>query len=293
MATATVTATATTVATPIRQRQPSRCSFCNQGGHNIKGCNNIDLLHFEKDVLIARFDFLHIPGEFEEFLVREFESNPNMCHALSVKRCHVLTRTRDRSSICDALYNYYMQDQSRIYRESLPQNRNVYKNSLRNDIYSINRFIEQQNPNWILGPNQIPFPNQIPIIPYNLSRINLTDVFDVEDNSDDDDTSFINRIISSLPPAPTQIHKFPIKKIIDLSPSETTIECPICYEEIAHTNTITLQCNKAHSFCAPCILNQLNVSNKKPPCCALCREDMKTFCIRSQEVETNINQKII
>lgn len=280
-------ATATVVATPIRLRQPSRCSFCNRGGHNIKGCNNVDLLHFEKDILIARLDFLHIPHEFNQYLGRAYESNPNMCHALSVKRCHVLTRTRDRSAICNALYSHYIQNESRIYMAAtLPQYQNAYKNTLRSAISSINRFIEQQDPNW--NPNQIPTR----VIPYHLSRINLTDVFD-EDYSDDDDeqTSFINRVIAGYRPA-QQIHKFPIKKIIDLSPGETTIECPICYEEIAHANTITLQCNKSHSFCAPCILNQLNVSNKLP-CCALCREDMKTFCIRSQEVETKINQKIV
>lgn len=266
-----------TINANVRQRQPSRCSFCNQAGHNIKGCNNVDLLHFEKDVLIARFDFLHIPGEFEQFLVGEFESNPNMCHALSVKRCQVLTRTRDQHSVCNALYNCYMREQTRIYMELRPHDRNTYKNSLSSSISSIRRFIQQQDPTWIP-----------------LSRVNLIDVFDIEDYSDDEDTNFITRILANLQPRSTQIQiqKFPIKKIIDLSPSETTIECPICYEEIAYTNTITLQCNKTHSFCAPCILNQLNVANK-PPCCALCREDMQTFCIRSQEVESKMNQKIV
>lgn len=279
-------ATATGVATPVRLRQPSRCSFCNQGGHNIKGCNNVDLLHFEKDILISRLDYLHIPLEFIQYLGRAYDSNPNMCRALSVKRCHVLTRTRDRYAICNALYIYYIQNESRIYMETLPQNRNTYKNALSGAVSRINRLIEQQDPNWT--PTRIPFP----ILPYHLSRINLTDVFDEDYSDDDDETSFINRVIAGYRPAPRQTHKFPIKKIIDLSPSETTIECPICYEEIAHANTITLQCNKSHSFCGPCILNQLNVSNKTP-CCALCREDMKTFCIRSQEVETKINQKIV
>ena len=83
-----------------------RCSFCNQPGHNIKGCINIDLLIFEKNTLTARNNNLAVPARFQTYLENVYDINPYLCHALSVKRCHVLTRTRDKNIILKALYDY-------------------------------------------------------------------------------------------------------------------------------------------------------------------------------------------
>ena len=127
-------------------------------------------------------------------------------------------------------------------------------------------------------------------LPHVMPHINLQALFDLEEDSDDDDDDFVARILTSMTPLP--IEKFPIQNYYEeIENSNLTIECPICYEETKINNIITLQCNNSHSFCDNCILKQLNTSSQTPHC-ALCRELMTTFCIRSEQVREKISAKI-
>jgi len=267
-----------------RTRQPSRCSFCHEAGHNIKGCKNINLLLFEKNVLTRRNENLSRPNMFKLYLQNEYVSNTHICHAFAVKCCHVYTRTRESEAVVNGIYNCMMLHQSRTYFATAPQLRMAFIRSLSYKVHCLEVLI-----------NQIQIQNQNPrqnAEDYSLPQVNLQLLFDLEDINDtdsDDDSEFLERILSSM--APPSIKKFPIQQKLNFDKETKTLECPICYEEVHIKNMITLQCNKNHSFCKTCILKQLNISEKTPHC-ALCRELMKVFCIRSKEVEEEINAKI-
>ena len=275
---------------PIR-RQPSRCSFCHETGHNIKGCKNIHLLIFEKNVLTKRNENLSRPDMFRIYLNNECATNTHICHAFAVKCCQVLTRTRDSESIINGIYDRFMLQQSRTYFVTVPPLRIAYIRSLSYRVRCLDILINQ-----IQHPNQNQNQNTED---YLLPQVNLQLLFDLEDINDsdsDDDNEFVGRILTSV--TPPSIKKFPIQKKLEIETNTSiknmkTMECPICYEEVDIKNVITLQCNKNHSFCKTCILSQLETSNNnKTPHCALCRELMSVFCIRSKAVEEEINAKI-
>ena len=65
--------------------------------------------------------------------------------------------------------------------------------------------------------------------------------------------------------------------IVKTCKEEDVCSCPICYDDLQKNNTITSKDCK-HSFCQSCINTQLSVQpNNKPPVCAICRTQFKTF----------------
>jgi hypothetical protein len=57
--------------------------------------------------------------------------------------------------------------------------------------------------------------------------------------------------------------------------------CPICYELMSFEKTVRLNCS--HVFCGTCIESCLTKSVGNKPLCAICRTEMKTFSVNSQD----------
>jgi len=85
--------------------------------------------------------------------------------------------------------------------------------------------------------------------------------------------------------------KFPIKlECQTILSNEECFECSICMEDTCSIlDKITFGCK--HSFCMHCISRVLQngQSNKKDPCCALCRSDIKNMLVHQTSILENYN----
>lgn len=67
--------------------------------------------------------------------------------------------------------------------------------------------------------------------------------------------------------------------------------CPICYESMLSEKTVTLNC--CHVFCGTCIESCLTKGvdyHHHKPLCAICRTEMKTFSVNSQDLYETLNK---
>ena len=70
-------------------------------------------------------------------------------------------------------------------------------------------------------------------------------------------------------------------------PSNSSLECPICYENKQMIENVSLDCN--HSFCKDCILNIFKMNkNNQELACALCRHEIQ--CVKV--FDDNVKQQL-
>jgi len=246
----------------------------------------MELLNFEFALLSNRNDNLPNPEAFNQYLQAQ---HPRLIHTFAVKKCNISVRTRDIERCIYAIYNYYMETQSVIYHNSI--DRQAYRNSLQYDLLVINAEIHRQqrnrnqNRNYetdIIPSYEIQWPSDG--IEY---LVNTAIEYDQHDWLFDWNTLYNNINTNN------SNNKFQIERCFDITEKDQCeiMDCPICLEEISMNDMVTLQCNHNHTFCSNCILNQLNKVQTIPKC-ALCRQDMKQFIIRSTEVEHKLETKI-
>ena len=100
-------------------------------------------------------------------------------------------------------------------------------------------------------------------------------------------------IIRSISTRSQLNRKFHIKTKIseDKDGLEEKCECNICYEEIEKKMFVKLDCG--HEFCKDCIKQSLQNEEKKNPCCAFCRRDIKNIELKLESVKNEFNNLII
>lgn len=266
-----------------------KCSFCQVYGHNIKNCNDIELLNFKEKVLNLRNLYIREPDTFLNCLDR---FHIRLLWVLAVNECKILVRNTNKNQCIDAIYNKFMRSQARLYESN--QDRFPIDNELGEHINKIYQFYpqrqiddqeEEQRIQVLLdlyNTNQNQNHNQ------NIDYISDHDILSVSSSSSDDEEEFeITWTIDRTGDFP---NKLKITKTLDIHVNTNTIqtlECGICYEEKVFENFIHLQCN--HEFCHDCINKQIDT---KKASCAFCRENMNHFVIRSQEVDNLISSKL-
>ena len=110
----------------------------------------------------------------------------------------------------------------------------------------------------------------------------------------------IGVVITAPPPNPPP-RKFDIStsliKAITATTTATTtptIDCPICYDKIAHENVVTTNCS--HQYCAPCLtgsFDNVQAHQTKMPICALCREPTKSLKFNCAEIRKTFQTKYL
>jgi len=80
--------------------------------------------------------------------------------------------------------------------------------------------------------------------------------------------------------------KYDIEPLLDeggqVADLDQSTECAICYGSLVELEIMQYNCN--HTFCLNCIDNYFDtLTHNKKPCCALCREDIKTVKASSRE----------
>lgn len=270
-----------------------RCSFCRNHGHNIKSCNNIELLKFKKTIIEMRNNYILEPAVFSQ-LINELPVN--LICALAVRECNILARNASRNECITAIYNKYMRNAILRLNEINSSNTNYSENELTEINNQINNYTNSNNNltndtnNHLTNDTDNESNNE-----YDNDLISVSSSSDTE--SDVEDESIITWQIDRtgnyeyLNKQNTCIYSITKTLNIDTTtfnnPSNYT-KCGICYEEKLKEVFIQLQCN--HEFCQDCIYQQLNI---KKATCAFCREKMEHFNIRSQETNDFISTILI
>jgi hypothetical protein len=97
---------------------------------------------------------------------------------------------------------------------------------------------------------------------------------------------------NTLTEEPARKFNIVINTIIDQNGDEPQnhCECAICYEDaILQTNSVTLNCN--HAFCKDCLIGcfKNTPSYKEVPSCALCRADISSITVYSENVKSELD----
>jgi hypothetical protein len=213
-------------------------------------------------VIINRNELLNQNQQFLEYL---YSLGHHFLRGLAVKECNVNSTNKCVHAWVNAIYTKYT--------NHLNQNNLL--------LINISTKIEELQRNQLENPNFIPFPIDVVEEDFELLSVSSYEVNDDDDEEDElEITWYIDRTSSNS--------NKEINKNISISiniqeqaqaqeqKQEQKQECNICYEEKIVEHFITIQCN--HEFCHDCIIKQID-NNK--PCCALCRETMKHFTIKS------------
>ena len=64
------------------------------------------------------------------------------------------------------------------------------------------------------------------------------------------------------------------------------IQCGICWEEHSNQDFVKLNCN--HEFCKDCIIKSVQNDIRENPCCAFCRNEVKTIVTKTQLIQEEI-----
>jgi hypothetical protein len=146
---------------------------------------------------------------------------------------------------------------------------------------------EESETNELSRPQQIPQPYFLEYVQTNNDTI-----------VNDDFIPFSRNLEQEFERASVSIKKYDINPYIMLNSWDEDVnelcDCVICWEKVKIMDTVTLNCN--HSFCASCIKNVLisnSSSNIQNPCCALCRQPMKTFQVKDVETYNSISEHCI
>jgi hypothetical protein len=233
---------------------PNLCSYCHNPGHNIKTCNDNELLSFHIFILNEKILNYQNPSIFREIL----QMQPlKKLWGYAVKYCNLSVRNNNKEENIQAIFIKY-------YSYTLPMLQ--YKLDAINPIIPVNSINQDQE------------------IEEDLEDFDLLSVSTYNSSNNEEDeleiTWYIDRIGSGTNTKNT-IQDFPITILNNNPLILEEKECNICYEIYNIQKFIKLQCN--HEFCHNCIENQFknNKFSKIKINCAYCREPFKHLFINS------------
>lgn len=273
----------------INQNQTNvrHCSFCYKTGHTIRTCNDsrINLMDikikYKKEMLYIYYpNDLHLQRQTMTFWLLDMRSE--LIKAYSIRFCGGKS-SQNISSHVD----------------------NIIKN-----IYPIEQTYEEPNPEEPISEEPIS-EDPIPEAPSNQIEENNNDELNeqfiqemtgyLQERLTDQSLNNINHLIQIILQNRNQIsEKISIyyrMKNISYKKSKETSECSICYDNIKDIDMIELNCK--HKFCVYCIKEMIfsyendKNTNKKKPCCALCREKIEIFTLHKIQKNKNCNSKNI
>lgn len=248
------------------------CSFCRRPGHNITTCNSERLVRFERlcidkknelNSLIPGYNLIH-NSLFLDFLLEQATMDPNLVKAFAVRKCGA-TLGNNIETIIRSIDQYFR----------VEINHNI-------------------NPRYIIEPpqQQIPEEQNAAVLILNDMRAEIP--LRPEGSSTILDTILFIEMIMRMHRSNDLLSekRFNIKTKI-LQNEKNLIdscECNICYEQFEKIKFIKLDCG--HEFCKDCIKNSLKNENKEVFSCAYCRNIVKNFEIRDENIMDELNNLI-
>ena len=294
---------------PVRVRH---CSYCKNTGHTIRTCNSNRLNIFEHDMFYNLYKFIeehrrgnttiNLRDRFESWLVREYSNDKETLIAYAVKKYKVLAIANIRTIINTYLVQLhdYLELNNEIpnnYRIPVSQVNysleNNTNNTTNNFETTMNTLFEQNQRTYDRISHQIQSEQMFLQETARRREQNFRDSVDLLLNNGFSANLNVLRaalIISLIDSMRENINQEKPTINIDIIHNENTnenCECNICYETYEKTNFVKLNCE--HEFCKECVKNTIKSSK---PCCAFCREDMKSFKVNSEDIKNEFNDLI-
>jgi len=250
-----------------------RCSLCRQPGHNITRCNSERLLQFEAVCADAVVN-INNPDDFQNWLRVNYGNDLLLLKAFCIRKL----RTTVRFSLNE--YIHYVTEY--IFR--------TYKNT----------------PEALLEDDD----DMPPLIPANVNEsfeenfnnviVNLTTIYNYEVTEDTNFqmslirqyTSYLLYLFRSLRIRDEYFQDQSQRNIV-LSVEDNdenlneTCQCSICWDDKELRQFVKLDCN--HEFCKDCIRQSVTAETRTNLHCALCRGEVRTMRLRTQEVHTELS----
>ena len=263
------------------------CSFCHSHSHNINMCQDqmIGVLYERIKVIYVEIMTRHpntIEINFKSILNRRFDLRE--LRVVGVKFLNILARTRNsKASLIDIIWEHF---RIRIYQPVQEETELLEVRRLPTVPDAIPSFaIDLEQPTsqeeheddyitWYIDTTPSRLLDVLNQYSIDGVRRNLNIEFNNADN-----------IHHNVP----QIEKYDISLILvqkEEEKEEEREECAICYENINCMDLVKLNCN--HTFCSDCIKGTLNANKNNSRSlvvlCALCREPMRSFSVKTQEI---------
>jgi hypothetical protein len=255
-----------------------RCSLCRQPGHNILRCNSERILEFEAICANAVVN-INNPDDFQNWLRRNYANELLLLKAFVIRKLHITTRL--------SLNEYIRHTSEYIFR--------TYKNQSQ-----LQAEVEAEE-------DDIPPPlievtiNEVFEENFNNVIANLTTIYTYEVTEDINlQMSIIRRYTDYLlylfrtHQAREYYLEEQTQRTVVLTVEnndenlDETCQCSICWDDKEVRQFVKLDCN--HEFCKDCIRQTVTNETRTNFHCALCRGEVRTMRLRSQEAHTELSR---
>jgi len=262
----------------LRQRVQC-CSLCRQRGHNITTCNSDRLLEFEVICADAVRNFENT-DDFKNWLMHNYINDQLLLKAFVIRKYRISTRCNLEQYIhfiTEYIFRTYkntprqqtapLQEQPITYDENI-ELLNHYETEFSNYLTAIrtrNTVREQMLEQQIA---------EIDVVRSYIAYL-----------------AYLNALILR-----EEIQQPTLMLTVETNEEENLNEncqCSICWDNKEKRQFAKLECN--HEFCKDCMKRTIETRTNETRtnlCCALCRSEVRTIRLRTQEVHDEIAQAI-
>ena len=254
-----------------------RCSLCRQPGHNILRCNSERILEFEAICANAVVN-INNPDDFQNWLRRNYANDLLLLKAFVSRKLFISRRL--------SLNEYIRHTSEYIFR--------TYKNQSQ-----LQAEVEAEE-------DDIPPPlievtiNEVFEENFNNVIANLTTIYTYEVTEDINlqmsiirrYTDYLLYLFRTQQAREYYLQEQPQRTVVLTVENndenlDETCQCSICWDDKELRQFVKLDCN--HEFCKDCIRQTVTNETRTNFHCALCRGEVRTMRLRSQEVHTELS----
>jgi len=276
--------------TSRRTQTIRRCSLCRQPGHNILRCTSERILEFEAICANAVVN-INTPDDFQNWVRQNYSNELLLLRAFVSRKLYITTRLSfDEYIHCIAEYIFRTyKNQSQVEAETeaeaeeeteaeaeeddllpplIPENINeLYEENLNNIITNLTTIYNYENMEYTNH-------QMSGIIRYYADYLlYLTRSIILSDNSYLQQEQNQRRVVLSVENNDENL--------------DETCQCSICWDDKELRQFVKLDCN--HEFCKDCIRQSVPSETRTSLHCALCRGEVRTMRLRTQEVHTELS----
>ena len=255
---------------PSIRRQPC-CSFCRRIGHNLTTCNSDRLREFEA-ICATQVLQTETQDDFKNWLCQNYMSEQLLIKTFAIRKFRVTSRTS--IEICISLITEYifMNYKNTNETEEIVEHEDQFENDLMSFIEELSTVRQEE----IQENRRISEFQQARAIENMLMREMFIAMM----------SGIVNRTLRE------EYHRFKIVSTVNNNENENkdineSCECPICYDEKKLENFVKLGCN--HEFCKDCVIKTMKTNHSTNLCCALCRAEVKSIELRTNECKNEID----
>ena len=259
---------------PLSRRRVQCCSFCRRPGHNITTCNSDRLLEFEVICADVVRNF-HNTDDFKNWISQNYANEPLLLKAFAIKKYRMVIRFTSEE------YIHYITEYIFRKYKNIPQLENQESENNAPELINLdtidNLYDEYRNL-LITLRNRNDVREQI--LEHRELEINLVRQY----------ISYLAELGMSLvrreEVLPQTVNILTQTESNEEENLSEICQCSICWDDKELKNFVKLNCN--HEFCKDCISQTLRTETRTNFTCALCRSEITSIRLRTQEVQDEI-----